>query len=314
MRKLVGYRLLLAAPQLALVALLAFSLTYIVPGSPAREILGASATPELIARVETQLGLDRPVFTRLVDWFSGSATGDFGVSYRSNQPVTDLLLDRLPATLSLIVGGLVVSVLIGIVMGMLAGVRPGSIRDRAVVGFTSVGNAIPEFWLGLVFLLVFAVKLGWFPVVGYVPIDVDPLAWLKGMVLPALALGVGSSALIARQTRAAMVSALGSPYVDTLTSVGVSRRRIVFRYALKNAMVPVLSATGITVNILIGASFVVEKVFSFPGIGNLMLTSVVGKDFPVVQGGVVLVACLVIVVNLAIDVGYGLLNPRVRPQ
>lgn len=314
MRKLVGFRLLLAAPQLALVALLAFSLTYIVPGSPAREILGASATPELIAQVEAQLGLDQPMFTRLGEWFGGALSGDLGVSYRSNLPVADLLFQRLPATLSLIVGGLVVAVLVGIGLGMLAGVRPGSIRDRALVGVTSVGNAIPEFWLGLVFLLVFAVHFGWFPVVGYVPVDVDPLAWLKGMVLPSLALGIGSSALIARQTRAAMVSALASPYVETLTAVGVSRRRIVFRYALKNAMVPVLSATGITVNILIGASFVVEKVFSFPGIGNLMLTSVVGKDFPVVQGGVLLVACLVIVVNLLIDVGYGLLNPRVRPQ
>lgn len=314
MRKLVGFRLLLAAPQLALVALLAFSLTYIVPGSPAREILGASATPELIAQVEAQLGLDQPMFARLGEWFGGALQGDLGVSYRSNLPVADLLLQRLPATLSLIIGGLVVAVLVGIGLGMLAGVRPGSVRDRALVGVTSVGNAIPEFWLGLVFLLVFAVHFGWFPVVGYVPFDVDALAWLKGMVLPSLALGIGSSALIARQTRAAMVSALASPYVETLTAAGVSRRRIVFRYALKNAMVPVLSATGITVNILIGASFVVEKVFSFPGIGNLMLTSVVGKDFPVVQGGVLLVACLVIVVNLLIDVGYGLLNPRVRPQ
>jgi peptide/nickel transport system permease protein len=199
-------------------------------------------------------------------------------------------------------------------MGVLAGTRPGSLADRAVVGVTSIGNAIPEFWLGLIFLLVFAVQLRWFPVVGYVPIDVDPAGWLKGIVLPSLALGIGTSALIARQTRAAMVSALAAPYIDTLTASGVPRRRIVYRYALKNAMVPVLSALGITVNILIGASFAVEKVFSFPGIGNLMLTSVVGKDFPIVQGGVLLIACLVIVVNLLIDVGYGLLNPQARPQ
>ncbi|SHN76019.1 ABC transporter permease [Cryptosporangium aurantiacum] len=314
MSKLIGYRLLLAAPQLALVALLAFSLTYIVPGSPAAEILGSNATPELIAQVEAKLGLDRPMWERLGEWFSGAVTGDLGVSYRSALPVTDLLLERLPATLSLIGGGLVVTAVFGIGMGVLAGTRPGSLADRAVVGVTSIGNAIPEFWLGLILLLVFAVQLGWFPVVGYVPLDVDPAAWFKGIVLPSLALGLGSSALIARQTRAAMVSALGSPYIDTLTAAGVSRRRIVLRYALKNAMVPVLSALGITVNILIGASFVVEKVFSFPGIGNLMLTSVVGKDFPVVQGGVLLVACLVIVVNLLIDVGYGLLNPQARPQ
>ncbi|GAA3392633.1 ABC transporter permease [Cryptosporangium minutisporangium] len=314
MSKLIGYRLLLAAPQLALVALLAFSLTYVVPGSPAAEILGANATPELIAQVEAKLGLDQPMLTRLVDWFGAAVTGDLGVSYRSAVPVTDLLLERLPATLSLIVGGLVVAVVFGIGMGVLAGTRPGSIADRLVVGVTSIGNAIPEFWLGLILLLVFAVQLGWFPVVGYVPLDVDPAAWFTGLVLPSLALGIGSSALIARQARAAMVSALGSPYIDTLTAAGVSRRRIVFRYALKNAMVPVLSAMGITVNILIGASFVVEKVFSVPGIGNLMLTSVIGKDFPVVQGGVLLVACLVIIVNLLLDVGYGLLNPQARPS
>ena len=314
MRKLVGYRLLFAVPQLALVAVLAFSLTYLVPGSPAAEVLGASATPELIAQVEVQLGLDRPMPERLADWFGGALSGDLGVSYRSSLPVTDLLLDRLPATLSLVAGGLVVAVLIGIGMGVLAGVRPGSGRDRAVVGLTSIGNAVPEFWLGLVLMVVFAVQLGWFPVVGYVPLSEDPVAWLKGMVLPSLALGIGSSALIARQTRAGMVSSLASPYIDALTAAGVPRRRIVLRYALKNAMVPVLSATGITVNILIGASFVLEKVFSVPGIGSLMLTSVVGKDFPVVQGGVLLVACLVIVVNLLLDVGYGLLNPQARPQ
>jgi peptide/nickel transport system permease protein len=314
MRKLIAYRLALALPQLALVALLAFSLTYLVPGNPAQVILGISATPERIAQVETQLGLDRPAVERLGDWFGGAVTGDLGTAYASGRPVTELFFERLPATLSLVVGGLAVALLIGVGLGALAGVRAGGARDRGIMAATVVGVAIPEFWLGLVLSLLFAVRLGWFPVIGYAPLTQDPLGWAQGLVLPALALGIGSAALIARQTRAAMAKALTAPDIDTLTAAGVPRRRIVLRYALKNAMVPVLSASGLTVSILIGASFVIEKVFAFPGIGSMLLNSVVAKDFPIIQGGVLLVACIVILVNLLIDVGYGLLNPQARPQ
>jgi peptide/nickel transport system permease protein len=314
MRRLIAYRLALALPQLALVALLAFSLTYLVPGSPAAAILGISATPERIAEVESQLGLDRSAFVRLTEWFGGAVTGDLGNAYRSGRPVTELFLERAPATLSLVFGGLVVAMIIGVGFGILAGTRAGSPRDKGVMAATVVGVAIPEFWLGLVLSLLLAVELGWFPVIGYVPLTTDPAAWAQGLVLPSLALGIGSAALIARQTRAAMAKALSAPYIDTLTAAGVSRRRIVFRYALKNAMVPVLAASGLTVSILIGASFVIEKVFAFPGLGTMLLNSVTAKDFPVIQGGVLLVACLVILVNLLIDVGYGLLNPQARPQ
>jgi peptide/nickel transport system permease protein len=152
------------------------------------------------------------------------------------------------------------------------------------------------------------------PVVAYTPLTEDPMAWAQGLILPSFALGIGAAALIARQTRTAMVRALASPYIDTLTAAGVPRRRIVLRYALKNAMVPVLATAGVTFRILLGSSFVVEAVFAFPGAGNLLLTSVVGKDFPVIQGGVLVIACLVIGLNLLIDVGYGLLDPKVRPQ
>ncbi|KHL13400.1 peptide/nickel transport system permease protein [Mumia flava] len=314
MGKLIGYRLALVAPQLVLVSLLVFSMTYMVPGSPAAAILGAQANPERIAELESQLGLDAPPLQRLVEWYGAAFTGDFGTSYSSSLPVTDTLLERFPATLSLVLGGLLVAVVLGIGLGVLAGVRAGGLADRTVAAATAVGLAIPEFWLGLVLTLVFAVQLGWVPVISWTPVTDDPVAWARGLILPSLALGIGAAALIARQTRGAMVQALSSPFVDTLTAAGVSRRRIVMRYALKNAMVPVLASTGITVTIMIGASFVVEKVFAFPGVGDLMLRSVIGKDFPVVQAGVLMIACLVIVVNLLIDLGYGLLNPKARPQ
>ncbi|MEY9212126.1 ABC transporter permease [Thermobifida halotolerans] len=314
MRKLVAYRLALALPQLAAVSLVVFSLTYLIPGSPAAAILGAQATPERIEQVEAQLGLDRPALVRLVEWYAGAFQGDLGVSFATARPVTDMLLQRMPATLSLVFGGITVALLLGISLGALAGMRPGSALDRVVSSVTSVGLALPQFWAGLLLTLVFAVNLGWVPVIAYTPPGDDPLAWLHGLILPSLALGISAAALIARQTRTAMAEALSSRYVDTLTAAGVSRRRIVLRYGLKNAMVPVLATTGITFSILIGASFVVEKVFAFPGVGSLMLTSVIGKDFPVVQAGVLIIACLVITVNLFIDMGYGLLNPKARPQ
>ncbi|GAA3442680.1 ABC transporter permease [Planomonospora venezuelensis] len=313
MRKLVVSRLALAVPQLVIVAFVVFSMTYLVPGSPAAAILGASATPESIRQVEAQLGLDRPAFERLIDWAWNALNGDLGVSFVTTLPVTDMLLQRMPATLSLTVGGMVVALALGIGLGVLSAVRAG-LPDRVIGAATSVGLSIPEFWFGMILLLVFAVELGWVPVVAYVPLTDDPLAWLRGMILPSIALGIGAAALIARQTRGAMVEALASPYVDTLTAAGVSRRRIVLRYALKNAMVPVLATTGLTFRILIGTSFVVEQIFAFPGAGRLLLTSVIGKDFPVVQGGVIVIAALVIALNLLIDVSYGLLNPKVRPQ
>jgi peptide/nickel transport system permease protein len=313
MRKLVAYRLALAAPQLVAVSLVVFALIYLVPGSPAAAILGDRATPASIARLETQLGLDRPVYERLGEWLGNAVVGDLGTSLRSSRPVSDLLLQRLPATLSLTLGGLLVALVAGVALGVLAALRPGGLRDRGIVAATSVGMAVPEFWFGLVLSLVFAVELGWVPVVAYTPLTDDPTAWLRGLVLPSIALGVGSAALIARQTRTAMTQTLTAPYVDTLTAAGVPRARIL-RYAFKNATVPMLATLGITFRILLATSFVVEVVFAFPGVGSLLLSSVIGKDFPVVQGGVLVIACLVIAVNLLIDVGYGLLNPRVRLQ
>ncbi|MFN4000703.1 ABC transporter permease [Microcella sp.] len=314
MLKLILYRLALAVPQLLLLSFLVFTLTYLVPGSPAAAILGVAANPESIARLEQQLGLDRPFFERLIEYYAGLFRGDFGTSFVSGRPVLELFAERLPATLSLIAGGMVISVVLGLALGIIGGTKPGSIRDRAATAFSSVSMSLPEFWIGIVLLLVFAVQLGLFPVVSYVPLAVDPAGWLRGLILPSIALGIGGAALIARQTRTAMAVTMSSRYIDSLTAVGVPRRRVVMRYGLKNALVPVLASTGLTISIMLGASFSVEKVFAFPGIGALMLRSVTGKDFAVVQGGVLLIAIMVILVNLILDVSYGLLNPKSRPS
>lgn len=314
MAKLITYRIALALPQLLLVALLVFSMTYLVPGSPAAAILGTAANPESIARLEAQLGLDRPFFERLFEWFGAAFRGDLGTSYATGRSVTELLLERLPATLSLVAGGLFVAVLLGLALGLLGGTRPGSSTDRVSTIVTAITVAIPEFWLGIVLLLIFSVQLGWVPVIAYVPFEVDPARWLQGLILPSIALGVGSAALIARSMRTSMAETLSARWVDTLTATGMSRGRVIYGYGMKNALVPVLASTGLTVSILIGASFVVAQVFAFPDIGSVLIRATIGKDFPIVQGGVLIIATIVIIVNLLVDLGYGLLNPKARPE
>lgn len=314
MIKLILSRLALAIPQLLLLSFFVFVLTYLVPGSPAAAILGYSATPESIATLEAQLGLDRPFLARLGEWYAGAFQGDFGSSYASGLPVTEIFAERLPATLSLLFGGLVVAFVLGLALGLIGGTKPGSIRDRVATAITSFTMAIPEFWIGIVLMLVFAVQLRWLPVVAYVPFTNDPVAWARGLVLPSIALGIAGAALIARQTRTAMAQAMSSRYIDSLAAAGVPRQRLIFRYGLKNSMVPILASTGITVSIMLGASFAVEKVFAFPGVGTLIVRSVTSKDFAVVQGGVLLIATLVIAINLILDISYGLIDPKSRPQ
>jgi len=315
MLKLIASRVTLVIPQLLIVSALIFLMTYLIPGSAASAILGdARSTPDEIARIERLLGLDKPIWQNFLSWIGGALQGDLGTSYVSGRPVSDALMERLPATLSLVGCGFVVAVVIGVTLGLIAGLRAGRPVDRTVTGVTSFLQALPEFWVGLILILVFVLALGWFPVLGYVPFAQDPARWLYGMVLPSLALGAGASALIARQTRTALSEALASRYVDTLTAAGLSPVRVVMKYALKNAMVPVLAAAGLTIGILFGTSLVMERVFSIPGVGTLLLGSVLNKDIPVMQGGAILLCVIVIIVNLVVDILYGVLNPKARPQ
>lgn len=314
MLKLIGYRLVLAVPQLLIVSLLVFSLTYLVPGSVAAAILGdAAATPAAIAEIEEQLGLNEPFLVRLFDWYAAAFQGDLGTSLLSGQPVTDMIVQRLPATLSLVVGGLVVAVIAGMGLGIYAGIKAGQTRDRAVTGLTAFMQSVPEFWVGQILVVVFVIQLHIAPVLAWTPPSQDVGQWLTGLILPSLALGFGTSALIARQTRTAVAESLGSRYIDTLTAAGVPRRRILWTYAFKNSLVPALAAVGLAVGVLFGVSLVMERVFSFPGVGTLMLQSVLSKDFPVVQGVALVIGVIVIIVNMVLDISYGLINPKARP-
>lgn len=314
MLRLIVTRVALAVPQLLILSFLVFCLTYMVPGSPAAAILGASATPDSIAALEARLGLDRPFFERLGDWYVAAFQGDFGQSFTSGRPVTDMLGERLPATVSLMVGGTIIALILGVALGIIGGTKPGSIRDRISTAIASISMSMPEFWLGIILVLIFAVQLGWLPVIAWVPPSHDIGLWFKGIILPSLALGTTGAALIARQTRTAMAQNMSARYIDSLTAAGVPRRRLIFKYGFKNSLVPVLSSTGITISIMLGASFAIEKVFSIPGVGSVLIRSVTGKDFSVVQGGVLLIATIIIAVNLILDIAYGIINPKARPE
>jgi len=314
MLRLIATRLVLVVPQLLIVGLLVFLLVYLIPGSVAALVLGDTANPEDIARVEHELGLDRPFFEQVVNWFGSAIQGNFGNSLLSGRPVTELVLERLPATLSLVGGGLLVAIVLGVGLGVLAGVNSRRLADRGVTAFTSLLQAIPEFWIGLILVLVFVIQLGWAPVIAWAPPGDDPGRWLRGLVLPALALGAGACALIARQTRTAVADALASRYADTLTAAGVARWRIIWVYAFKNSMIPVVAAAALAISILFGTSLVMERVFAFPGLGTLMLPAVIGKDFPIVQGAALIICVIIIAVNLVVDILYGIINPKARPQ
>ena len=312
--RLVGFRLVALIPQLVLVSIAVFFLSFLLPGSPAAVLLGPRATSEGIAAVEARLGVDRPVTTQFADWFSGVLVGDLGESWFGARPVNELVSQHLLPTVCLAVGGMLVAIVVGVTLGIVSALRPGTLLDRFVGLLTAVGLSVPAFWLGIVLLGFFAVQLGWLPVLSWSPPSRGIGPWLQGLILPSIALGVAGSAVVARHTRSAMLETLAAPYVQTFRAMGTPMRTIVARYAVKNAMVPIVSVTAFQLSTLIGASFVVEQVFTVPGIGSQLIDAVSRKDIPVVQGITLVVAVAVIAIYLAADIAYALLNPRVRPQ
>ncbi|TCO52273.1 ABC transporter permease [Actinocrispum wychmicini] len=314
MRRLIALRVLSTIPLLALVAGFVFLLVHLTPIDPVRQLLGPGSTEDQRAALAAQLGYDRPLLAQFGSWLGSAVRGDFGQSLFTQDNVLQSIVDRLPMTMSLVVGGLFVAVVIGIPAGIVSAVRPGSVGDRAVSLLIAIGLAIPSFWLAMLLALVFAVLLPLLPALGYTPIDEDPVAWFRGMVLPCLALGLPASATIARQLRGALAGALRAPYTQALRARGTPRNRIIYRYGLRNSMVPVLTTIGWELAVMMAVSFVVERVFGFPGTGTLLIDAVVRNDMPVVQGGVMFFAGAVVLVNLLVDIGYGILDPKARPQ
>lgn len=314
MLKLIGWRLASAIPLLIAVTVAVFVMFSFVPVDPTTLILGEAASEEQRAALEAELGIDRPFLVQLLDWVRGALTLDFGDSYLRNRPVGPDLLNRLPVTLSLCLGGLAVAILIGVPVGVICAERPNSLIDRSLTVVVSVLLAMPGFWLALLLVLLFAVELRLVPVIGYVPLTDDPVAWARHLILPWLAMGTSSAATIARQTRSAMLEVLDATFVRAAVARGASRRRAVYVYSLKNAMMPVLAVVGMQFALMISVSFVLERIFTIPGSGTLLLDALLRGDIPMLQAAVLIVAAAIILVNLLVDIGYGLINPKVRPR
>ncbi|MDM0025487.1 ABC transporter permease [Variovorax saccharolyticus] len=312
MRQLFLSRLLSVAPILFAVSLFTFLLTRMTSTDPVVQILGPGASAADRAEYAHKLGLDRPLVEQFFRWLVDALRGDLGSSLYTALPVAPTLADGVSVTLTLAIAGMLLALLIGIPLGIWGAVRHGSWADRLLSTIVSLGLAVPSIWLALLLSLAFAVELQWFQVVGYTPFVQDPLEWARGLVLPAVALSVHTASVIARQMRSAMIDVLRSPYVHALRARGLPQRLIISRYAIRNAMVPVLSVMAIQMSVLVGASIAVERIFAIPALGTLLVDSVVRGDFPVLQGAVVVIATIVLAVNLATDIGYGLINPKVR--
>lgn len=305
-------RITATIPVMGIVALFVFSLLYIAPGDPAVVIAGDQATPEDVERIRTALGLDRPFFERFGEWSWRILHFDLGTSMFTDMPVTQLIGQRIEPTLSLMVITLILAIVVAVPMGVVAAWKAGSWVDRALMGFAVFGFSVPVFVVGYVLAYVFALELDWLPVQGYTPLSNGLWPWLENLILPAIALGCVYIALIARITRAAMLEVLQQDYIRTARAKGVGQSSILFLHALKNAAVPIVTVIGIGMALLIGGAVVTESVFAIPGLGRLTIDAILRRDYPVIQGIVLLFSFVYVLVNLVVDLIYTLLDPRIR--
>lgn len=305
-------RFLTAIVSVILASMVVFSALLAVPGDPAAVILGLNSTAEARAALRTQLGLDVPPAQRYVQWLGGIVRGDFGESLNYQRPVAGLIKDRLRVSVPLAVGAAVIACLLALPLGIFAALRRGTIWDPLLTSLSQLGAAIPSFWLGLIFILYFAVERGWLPASGFVPFGEDPVRWARSLLLPVLALGLGQAAVMTRMTRAAMLEVLSQDFVRTARAKGVSQRGVVLKHALRNAMVTIITILGLSLsNVFIG-SIVIEQVFALPGLGRLALTAIGTRDFPLLQGEILIYAATIVFLGFLVDASYGLLDPRIR--
>lgn len=297
-------RLLLTIPVLIGVATLVFSLIHLVPGDPVQAMLGESAAPADVAKLRTQLGLDRPLYQQYISFARGVVHGDLGTSLRTSEPVTEAILTRMPATLELALAAMGVAILIAIPLGIVAAVRAGTGVDHAATTLALIGISMPTFWLGPLLAIVFSVWLGWLPVSGRG-------TWAN-MVLPAITLGAPLAAMLARMTRASVIEELRELYVTAARARGVSEARAVFAHAFRNSLIPVVTVIGLQFGSVLTGAVITETIFAWPGVGRLLVQSISARDYPAVQGCILLIAVTYVSMNLLIDVLYGVLDPRIR--
>ena len=308
----IARRLLATIPVMGVVAIAVFALLHATPGDPAVIIAGDYATGEDIARIRAKLGLDQPFLTQVGLWLGRIVRGDLGTSIFSGLPVTTLIGQRVGTTAWLTLFAMLISVGIGVPVGVLAAWRKGSWLDRLVMVFAVSGFSMPTFWLGFILVYVFAITMSWLPVQGYSPITAGFWPFLSHLILPALTLSVVYMALIARMTRASMLGVLNEDYIRTAFAKGVAPRGVLIRHALKNASLPVVTIIGIGFALLIGGAVVTESVFALPGLGRLTVEAIIRRDYPVIQGVILIVSGVYVLLNLVIDVLYVVLDPRIR--
>jgi peptide/nickel transport system permease protein len=305
-------RILATIPVMAVVALFVFSLLYIAPGDPAAVIAGDQATPADVERIRQSLGLDRPFLVQFGEWVWNIVHANLGTSMFTGLPVTKLIAQRIEPTLSLMAVTLVFAISVAVPLGVVAAWRAGSLLDRAIMAFAVFGFSVPVFVVGYLLAYVFALELEWLPVQGYTPLSEGLWPWFQNLILPAFALGCVYIALIARITRAAMLEVLAQDYIRTARAKGLGQPGILFIHALKNASVPIVTVIGIGIALLIGGAVVTESVFVIPGLGRLTIDAILRRDYPVIQGVVVLFSFLYVLVNLMVDLLYTVLDPRIR--
>ncbi len=306
------YRLLGAVPVLAVVSLASFLFIFLVPGDPAAEIAGPGATKEEVTRIRSQLGLEAPVAVQMVNYYRRLFRGDLGESILLNRSVTTAIIERAPVTLSLTLMALGISLTVAILLGVVAAVNRNTWVDQSAMTVALLGLSLPDFWVGLVMIYTFAVLLGWFPTGGYVELSRGVRPWLGSMTMPALALGITQLGLLARITRSTMLEVLNQDYVRTARAKGLPERTVIDKHALTNTMIPVVTVMGLIVGVLLGGAVVIEQVFALPGVGRLIVGAILRRDYPVIQGGLLLTAMIFVFVNLAVDILYAFLDPRVR--
>ena len=314
MKTYVARRLLALIPVALVVATVAFVLIHLAPGDPASVIAGPDASRDDVQRIERQLGLDAPLPVQLARWYGRLIQGDLGQSIFLRKPVTDAILDRVEPTLLLTVSAIVIAIIIGVPAGVLAARYHNTTTDQVLMVIALLGVSIPNFLLGLLFILFFSVWLGWFPVAGYSPLEYGWLKTLRSLVLPAFALGLVQSALIARIARSSMLDVLREQFITAGRAKGLGERAVIYKHAFKNALIPTMTIIGISFAILISGAVVVETVFNIPGLGRLIISAVLRRDYPVIQGVVLCIAGVYMLINLAVDLSYLIVDPRVKYQ
>ena len=305
-------RLLGVIPVMVVVGVFVFSLLHLAPGDPAAIIAGDNATEASIARIRTSLGLDRPLLEQFGKWALATVQGDLGVSMFSNVPVTELVKQRMGPTFSLAFTTMAVAVMIAVTLGVLAAWKAGSLLDRAVMGLAVTGFSVPVFVVGYIMVYFIALQWRWLPVQGYTPMSEGFWPWLRHLILPSFALGLAYVALIARITRASMLEVLAEDYIRTASAKGVATMPMLLRHALKNAAVPIITVIGIGVALLISGVVITESVFNIPGIGRLVVDAISRRDYPIIQGVMIIFAAIYVLINLVIDISYSFIDPRIR--